>query len=114
MAKEIMRFSRMFQLWRYSVSHSQLLLRSKSPDLPTRIDVLFKGVSLIHLPTLFDSLVIFESSEEVGKQSKSQKKFLIESSDFKGHVNALAVFSHEDEGDYFDPSFFDPKSSDRS
>jgi hypothetical protein len=50
---------RRFQLWSYRVSHSQLLLRSvKDAEHTSRIDVLFKGVDALDLPTRLDGLVI--------------------------------------------------------
>jgi hypothetical protein len=54
MLTKILDSDRKFQVWKYTVGHSQLLLRStKSPDCSTRIDVLFKGVSEFHLPASF-------------------------------------------------------------
>ena len=39
---------RFFQIWRYTVSHRQLLLRSTKSDVAhTRIEILFKDVSLM-------------------------------------------------------------------
>ena len=66
--------NRYFQLWRYSVSHSSLLLRSVKLDTsddaelaamghtiyehPSRIDILFKGVDGLHLvDTFLDSFL---------------------------------------------------------
>lgn len=44
--------SRHFQMWRYDVGHAQLLLRSVKDDFnASRIDVLFKDVETIDLPT---------------------------------------------------------------
>lgn len=108
---------RQFQLWKYTVGHSQLLLRSvKSSDHPTRIDVLFKGVSQFHLPTVLNSLFITEGAEielpgfftlrESAAQKKELKVFPVRGTDFVGYVSALAVFTHEDEAEYHDPSFF--------
>lgn len=108
---------RKFQIWKYTVGHRQLLLRStKSPDFPTRIDVFFKGVVQFHLPTLFTGLFIAEGSEdEIGKlctlrESPSFKEdvriFTVKGVDFLGYVAALVVATHEDEGEYHEPSFF--------
>jgi hypothetical protein len=94
-----------------------MLLRStKSPDFPTRIDVFFKGVSELHLPTSFTGLSIAESSEaDVGKLcslrqppsfGKDIKVFKVQGIDFLGYVAALTVVCHEDEGEYDSPSFF--------
>jgi hypothetical protein len=108
---------RQFQVWKYTVGHSQLLLRSvKSSDHPTRIDVLFKGVSQFHLPTVLNGLVIAEGAEsdiselftlrESEARKKELKLFPVRGVDFVGYVSALVVFTHEDEGEYYDPSFF--------
>jgi hypothetical protein len=109
--------TRDFQMWRYTVGHSQLLLRSpKSTDFPTRIDVLFKGVEEFHLPTDFVGLEISETRHsDLNKLSmfrispsgkKRAKVFTVRGKDYLGYVSALRVAVHEDEGEYDDPSFF--------
>ena len=63
MPVDLVNFQRPFQIWAYSVSHSQLLIRSnRSDDCLTRIDVLFKDVAAIKLPTLFDRFKVTEAS----------------------------------------------------
>jgi len=111
-----MNIQRHFQVWSFTVSHGQLLLRStKAADQSTRIDVLFKNVLTIHLPTSFDGLSIFEASEsekteikfQIGAKGITDRKiFIVRGSNFQGYVIAGAVASHEDEGEYNDPSFF--------
>lgn len=50
---------RPFQMWRYSVGHSMLLLRStKDEQHDTRVDVLFKRVERLDLPTVCQGLTI--------------------------------------------------------
>jgi len=50
---------RLFQVWLYQVGHSQLLARTlKRSGGDRRIDILFKNVSRIDLPTSFDCLEI--------------------------------------------------------
>jgi hypothetical protein len=108
---------RQFQIWKYIVGHRQLLLRSvKSAEHPTRIDVLFKGVSQFHLPTVLNGLFIANGSRGRGVKlftlresvayAKKLKLFTVKGVDFEGYVTALAVFNHEDQGEYSDPSFF--------
>ncbi len=64
MKKSIVRFDRKFQIWLYSASHGQLLLRStKDETHATQVDVLFKGTALIHIPVFFSGLTISEISE---------------------------------------------------
>jgi hypothetical protein len=115
MSDYILNSPRTYQLWRYAVGHGQLLLRStKSADRPTRVDVLFKNVAVLNLPTHFDGISISEASEaEVGKfvnlESElmgTRRLFLVCSENFQGYVIAGAVFSHEDQGEYNDSSFF--------
>ena len=117
MSTQIIKFERRFQIWKYTVGHTQLLLRStKSPDFPTRIDVLFKGVEAFHMPTTFTGLSIAEASEEEFRTlcslrpspcfGKSTKVLKVQGSDFLGYVAASVVVCHEDEGEYDDPSFF--------
>jgi hypothetical protein len=61
----LVRFDRKFQIWLYSASHGQLLLRStKTEREVTQIDVLFKNVALIQLPAIFQDLAISEITQE--------------------------------------------------
>ena len=116
MTTEIINFQRRFQMWSYTTSHSELLLRSpKTPRLPTRIDVFFKDVKAIHLPTAFDGLVISEAIEseilelhiQFGSPNlEGRKVFVVHDSQFRGYVIAGALAWHEDEREYHDPSYF--------
>ena len=117
MSTEIINSERQFQIWKYTVSHSELLFRStKSADFPTRIDVFFKGVKEFHVPTSFTGLSIVEASDADIRRlcnlrkslsfGKDVKVFKIQGTDFLGYVTALIVVCHEDEGEYNDPSFF--------
>jgi hypothetical protein len=96
---------RAFRVWRYSVSHSQLLLRSNRNDqIPlsnnrfgehsTRIEVLFKGVKSMEVPTSMKGLDI----------RKEGDIFRLRGVDWSGHIEALVMFSIEDEGHFYDPS----------
>jgi hypothetical protein len=88
---------RFFQVWAYSVSHSQLLLRSvKADGLHSRIDVLFEAVDLMELPTSFTGLVI----------ARDRGGFTLSGSGWAGRVVAGACYWCEDEGEYYDPSPF--------
>src|SRR4051812_24134333 len=52
---------RRFRLWAFVVSHSQLLFRSpKSKDADTRIDVVFRAVTALCLPSRLKGLKIEE------------------------------------------------------
>jgi hypothetical protein len=119
MARVIIRSTRSFQVWSYSVSHCELLIRSvKSAEWPTRVDIIFKGVEAVHLPTLATQLSITETSDadirkpptlRQGSLGKDMKVFLVEGADFVGYVAALIALVHEDDGEYYDPSFFTTK-----
>ena len=120
MQTNAIRFERGFQVWRYTVGHRQLLLRSTKTNvlagkivyLKTRIDILFKNVSAFHLTTNLESLEIWEASE-VEKQSltlapttKEHKVYVVRQPNFVGYVIAGLFVWHEDELEYFDPSHY--------
>jgi hypothetical protein len=115
---EIVFPGRFFQVWRYTVSHSQLQLRStRSDDRQTRVDVLFMNVKAMRLATTFSS---FQVSDALGDERASivgefgrelihnERPFTIRAEGWDGWVIADAVTSHEDEGRYNDPSPLDP------
>lgn len=66
---------RVFKLWEYQVSHSQLLIRSpKSPATPsapeqlTNVDLVCLGVEYLAVPRLFRGLeVVSPTHEELGE-----------------------------------------------
>lgn len=93
------------------MSHDQLLIRSvKGDGCETRIDVLFKNVDFIYLPTLFSGLQIQKTGiDELRKVAglhvtASQNVFRLTTKGEVGYVVAGAVFVHEDQGEYSDPS----------
>jgi hypothetical protein len=93
-----------------------MLLRStRSDGLDARVDVLFKDIAALQLPTAFDGLLITEASNDellklgpqLGSNSMVNKNvFLIQGSNYSGYVVAGSVFWHEDEGTYYDESYF--------
>ena len=92
------RSERRFQVWKYTVSHSMLLLRSTKTDQhPTRIDVLFKPVKRLDIPTVFDGLTVERSGEDL---------FTLSGAGWSGTVEAVTMALAEDEGEYFDESPF--------
>jgi hypothetical protein len=104
---------RHFQLWNYQVSHAMLLLRSpKDADHSTRVEIAFKNVRAIKLPTRLDDLAISVADEssaqsiraEAGALKEGGEVFLIEGVGTKGYVIAGIAFGQEDEGDYAEPS----------
>jgi len=113
-AVTLVKVSRIVQVWSYTVSHGQLLLRAtKDRDHLTRVDVLFKGVGAMQLPSVMQSLTVKEAEPEereeiLGSTSVSMPEerrcFVLEGPGFRGWVIAGAVVSMEDEGEYFEPS----------
>jgi hypothetical protein len=86
---------RRFQMWRYSVSHGQLLLRSnRDNDHATRIEVLFKAVDRVELPTLMHGLRVRRDSQ----------RFMVGGQEWQGSVDALVMFAMEDAEDFAAPS----------
>src|SRR6266850_5675976 len=114
MTKPIVSFAREFQIWSYNVGHGELLLRSpKIPSLPTRIDILFKDVRAMELRTRITGLSIEEAqpgdimdrgTKLVDTMEKGHKVYLIKTQDWIGCLIAGAVFWHEDQGEYGQPS----------
>lgn len=107
-------FDRKFLIWKYSPSHSQLLLRSGKDDQhKTLIDILFKGVDLIHIPTHFHRFRITEISKEefkalhlsIGSSDDLEDRyFQVEGDGWKGFVVASSFFWIEEDAEYNDAS----------
>ncbi|QSY51418.1 MULTISPECIES: hypothetical protein [Streptomyces] len=113
--QELVEWERKFRIWHYSVSFSQLLLRSVNVDEhDSRVDVLFSNVKALHLPTSFDRLridrlegpeiqeVIHEELQDLGRT----KVFLLNGAKF--FVQATHCQWHEDIGGPSTPSRFGP------
>lgn len=107
--------TRHFKVWRYLISHGQLLLRSVPTDSePYRIEVLFRDVHAVKITTELNELVIREPSEQelfiisedvrVSMSTLGLKAFMIESSSYRGYVVASDVATAKDQGDYKTPS----------
>ena len=109
-------FRRPFQIWVYSVSHGQLLLRSnKSGIYETRIDVLFKNVSYMNIATNLDVLMIrqveYHFIKEIGAPVdgdavKNRNFYELRSNGNKGYIFSGSVNWHEDNGSHYEASFF--------
>jgi hypothetical protein len=106
---------RHFRLWWARVGHGLLLLRStKSDERSTRIDVLFKPVSVVKLRTSLDGLLVWRASaeevteieREVGPTDPRETTFLVKAGEFRGYVVAASCAWHEDDGEHDDPSYF--------
>ena len=56
--------NRFFQIWKYHVSHPNLLVRSpKNREYKTNIDIIFYDVKLINLPSIFHGTRISSISQ---------------------------------------------------
>lgn len=105
---------RRFQLWAYTVSHRQLLLRSnKSEGGERRCEILFKNVVRLDLPTLLDGVEVEVAAGpdvppsvlEVGADDGSERTvYRVRARGFLGYVVAGAVACAEDDGEYFTAS----------
>ena len=86
------------------MGHGQLLLRStKSPARATQVDVLFKDVVAIQLPSSLMDLEVLERDELEPYQQKTvdrkgRRVFDVRGRGIEGYVVAGAVF--HDEGDH--------------
>ena len=105
---------RKFEVWEYTVSHAQLLLRSvRNEQHATRVDVLFKNVGFVMLPTSLtitaiepvsaaDPLVERAKAEEVLRDG--QTAFALRSDEQDGLVVSGSMVSAEDDREYHEPS----------
>jgi len=112
---------RRFSVWRYEIGHGTLLFRSVRDDShPTRVDVVVVGVAALKLPTDLVGLVLREASGSArdsalrganlpaaAMSNGELRVFLIGAGEVIGYVIGLNAESHEDQGSYFDPSYWD-------
>src|SRR5690348_6906569 len=113
MSETLYTSDRTFKIFLYTVSHSQLLLRSaKSETKETRIDLLFKDVDAMHvLPTLGGVRVAMgspldDASSRAARMFPSKNLYQISSGEFRGYVIAGVFAQKEDHREYFEPSSF--------
>ncbi|MFS8065641.1 MAG: hypothetical protein ACMG6S_04635 [Byssovorax sp.] len=105
-------FTRSFSVWRYVIGHGQLLLRSpKTEELSTRVDVGFKNVKYVQLPTLMTTLAIRDGSpgdlpEDLRNvvDLSSKHVYVLDVGGVKGLVVAGYAAWGEDDGEYYQPS----------
>lgn len=106
---------RHFQIWEYTVSHGQLLLRSnRDADHATRVDILFKDVTYLSLPPSLDLVGIDELDDGevrrlLGAPADSALEyghtgFGLQLETGRALVVAGSMFTAEDEGAYHEPS----------
>jgi len=99
---------RRFELWDYSPSHSRLLLRSprnQTEGTTTNLDVIFRGVDRIDLPTLFHGLTITEDPEQVHPDREPGQylvTYLLRTATGEFRIDALRFSSNENRMEIFD------------
>ena len=105
---------RTFQLWLFTTGHRTLLLRSvKGPDAPTRIDLLFKPVRYVQVPTELRGVEIHLSergeapSNVQASSDDDDLVYRVDTGNVNGWIVAGSFQSHEDAGEYGDDSYFD-------
>ena len=102
----------MFEVWRYTVSHRQLLIRSnKGNSYTTRLEVLFKDVAFMALPPVMKGVTITEcgtAGDELpaglNASQVSKPWYRIEADGAVGYVAAGAVVTNEDDLGYEESS----------
>ena len=99
--------ARRFQFWSYIVSHGTLVIRSplsSYEDQTTNIDLIFFGVTELHLVRYFDGLTLSKADDILDEPHS--KRFLIQSDESTYFVEAFAVSAFENQLDTFE--FYHP------
>lgn len=110
--KPIFSSDRVFEVWRYTVSHRQLLLRSnKGNSAPTRLEILFKDVAFMAVPPVMKGVTITEcgaADDElpagINALRVSKPWYRIEADGTVGYIAAGAIVTNEDNLGYEEPS----------
>ncbi|MFD8867060.1 hypothetical protein ACFV1F_22325 [Streptomyces sp. NPDC059590] len=105
---ELFRSDRAFTVWAYTISHSQLLLRTRTTmvdgSCSSRIDVVFKPVQAMKVRIEYDGLVIRCATEAEVERIKAENTgtdgdarcLILETEDDQDYVITHAVGWHED------------------
>lgn len=104
--------NRLFEVWRYTVSHRQLLVRSNRGSLlETRLEVLFKDVAFMAILPVMKGMTITELDPAIDELPLSVMSigirrpwYRIESEGVVGYVAAGAILTNEDGLGYDGPS----------
>ena len=110
--KPIFNSNRMFEVWHYTVSHRQLLIRSNKENLsPTRLEILFKDVAFMAVQPVMRGMTITECSTTVDElpaclnaSQVSRPWYRIETDGAVGYVAAGVMVTNEDQLGYEEPS----------
>jgi len=106
----VLEFTGLFQVWFYTVSHGQLLLRStKHKSRATQIDVLFKSVTVMQLASQYDDLRIAKVlpvrlPEIADGAVMNHNYYRLTGKNGVGLVVAGTVISNELDREYYDPT----------
>src|SRR5436853_523848 len=106
----ILESDRLFQVWKYTVSHRQLLIQShRSNSVATRLELLFKNVAYMAVPSVMNGVSISlcppeELPGHLRTLDLAKPWYRLTSEDHAGFVAADAVAVNEDELGYEDPS----------
>jgi hypothetical protein len=108
----VFRSKRLFQVWRYTVSHRQLLLRSNKVSPETRrIEILFKDVSFMQIGPSFRGLEIticdphaISDLKTLNLEIGTRSLYLLRGEGFRGFIAAGSMTVHEDEREHNEPS----------
>lgn len=121
--KQLFRSERRFAVWAYALSHSQLLLRTRTTTTQgrpqSRIDLLFKPVAALKTQMEYDGLTVRCATAEerehilhdIDRKDRPTRVFIIESGNTLDYVVAAGVGWQEDDQADNDPSalaFFVP------
>lgn len=114
MSTKTVKFDRQFQVWKYQVGHGRLLLRSPKNNInKSRIDLLFKNVTYIGIPTAFETMLVEIADDmemkgivnKIGTSVPKDSRLYIINEAF--YIVAAYFGSHEDDLEYFEDSHFD-------
>ena len=110
----LIRSDRIFKLWRATVGHSQLLLRSpKTSILETRVDVYFKPVEALKIRTTMQGLFVRDADADESAAvlkdcalvpTEGMNVYVVESKAFRGYVVAGVAAISEDTREFDEPS----------
>ena len=104
---------RLFQIWDYNVSHSQMLLRSPvSPGEIRNIDIVFWGVAYLGIPSRFQGIEVCEATAEemaaihstVGQKYVKPALYSLSTSGTQFFIAAVGYKVFENDLDLFESS----------
>ncbi|GAA4637826.1 hypothetical protein GCM10023196_093210 [Actinoallomurus vinaceus] len=112
---ELFRSDRAFTVWAYTISHSQLLLRTRTRIGQSRIDIVFKPVLAVKLRIEYrDGLVIRCAHQTEAEQIRAEntdldpsdgaRYLILETGEDRDYVVTYAVGWEEDTATDSDPS----------